>query len=58
MTPQGLLAYVDPASGSLAIQFLIAALLSGGLIFRRILFRPIAWAVRALWPGREKQAEH
>ena len=35
-----ILAYLDPATGSLVIQALIAGLVSVGFIFRRVLFGP------------------
>ena len=37
-----LFAYIDPATGSLVVQAVIAALLSAGIVFRRMLFNPIA----------------
>jgi hypothetical protein len=41
-----LLAYIDPSSGSLAVQFLIAAVLSAGVVLRNYVFWPVAWAMR------------
>ncbi len=41
-----LLAYLDPGSGSLAVQFLIAALLGGAVAFRSVVFRPLRWVLR------------
>jgi len=41
-----LLAYIDPSSGSLAVQFLIAAMLSVAVMFRDYVFWPFAWAAR------------
>ena len=35
-----ILAYLDPATGSLVIQALIAGLVSIGFVFRRVLFGP------------------
>jgi hypothetical protein len=43
-----LLAYIDPSSGSLAVQFLIAAVLSAGVVLRNYVFWPVAWAMRLL----------
>ena len=42
------LAYIDPSSGSLAVQFLIAAVLSAGVVLRNYVFWPVAWAMRLL----------
>jgi hypothetical protein len=41
-------AYIDPSSGSLALQVLIAALLSAGVVLRNYVFWPVAWAIRLL----------
>lgn len=41
-----LLAYLDPMSGSLAVQCLIAIAASGALFFRRVLFRPFSFLGR------------
>lgn len=35
--------YIDPASGSLATQLLLAALVSGGFLLRNFLLRPFSW---------------
>jgi hypothetical protein len=43
-----LLGYIDPSSGSLAVQFLIAAVLSAGVVLRNYIFWPVAWAIRLL----------
>lgn len=48
MTAFDLLAYIDPSSGSLAVQFLIAALLSAGFVFRQYALRPLVWMTRLL----------
>jgi hypothetical protein len=40
------LGYIDPQSGSLAVQFLIAAALSAGVVLRNYLFWPVTWALR------------
>jgi hypothetical protein len=38
-----LLAYIDPAIGSMLLQAMAAIVLAGGLFFRRIFFAPLAW---------------
>jgi hypothetical protein len=43
-----LLAYIDPSSGSLAAQFLIAAVLSAGVLLRNYVLWPVVWATRLL----------
>ena len=48
--------YIDPTSGSLAVQFVIAAAASGALVFRRTLFWPIAATVRLLKNRRSRRA--
>jgi hypothetical protein len=52
-----LVAYIDPSSGSLAVQFLIAAVLSAGVVLRNYVFWPVAWAMRLL-RGRRGASEH
>ncbi len=47
-----LLAYIDPSSGSLAVQLLIAAVLSAGVVLRNYVFWPVAWAMRLLRGSR------
>jgi hypothetical protein len=37
------LAYIDPAVGSMLLQAIAAMVLAGGLFFRRIFFAPFAW---------------
>ncbi len=39
----GVFAYLDPASGSMLVQALLAALVAAGIAFRRFLFAPILW---------------
>lgn len=41
-----ILAYLDPMSGSLAVQCLVAIAASGAFFFRRVLFRPFAFLSR------------
>lgn len=38
-----LLAYIDPAVGSMLLQAIAAIVLAGGLFFRRVFFAPLAW---------------
>lgn len=38
-----ILAYIDPAVGSMLLQAIAAMVLAGGLFFRRIFFAPLAW---------------
>ena len=38
-----ILAYIDPASGSIVFQVVIAALLSAGVMFRHALLAPLAF---------------
>ncbi len=38
-----LLAYIDPGSGSLLLQFLIAGLVGGGVFFRNQLVGMVSW---------------
>ncbi len=35
--------YIDPASGSLATQLILAALVSAGFMLRNALTRPFSW---------------
>jgi len=37
------LAYIDPGTGSILLQVLIASFLTAGVFFRRILFTPFAF---------------
>jgi hypothetical protein len=48
-----LLSYIDPSSGSIAAQFLIAAVLSAGVMLRNYVFWPVAWAMRLVRGQRE-----
>ena len=41
-----LLAYLDPITGSLAIQCLVAIAASGAFFFRRVIFRPFSFVSR------------
>lgn len=41
-----LLAYLDPGSGAILIQILIAALVTTGMVFRQMLWAPLAWFTR------------
>lgn len=43
------LAYIDPATGAIILQVLAAALLSVGVVFRRVFFSPIAATWRRLF---------
>ena len=47
-----LLGYLDPGTGAIVLQVVVAAFLSAGVIFRRVLFAPIAAVI-----GRGKKAE-
>ncbi len=38
-----ILAYIDPGSGSLLLQFLIAGLVGGGVFFRNQLVGMVSW---------------
>ncbi len=38
-----ILAYIDPATGSLVIQAVIAATVSAGFVFRRFVLTPLAF---------------
>ena len=38
-----LIAYIDPATGAIVLQAIIAAVLAGGVIFRRALQAPFAF---------------
>ena len=38
-----LLAYIDPAIGSMILQAVAAVVLAGGLFFRRIFYVPLVW---------------
>lgn len=40
------IAYLDPMSGSLAVQCLIAIVASGAFFFRRVLVRPFSFLGR------------
>jgi len=53
----GLLGYIDPSSGSLAMQVLIAAVLSAGVVLRHYLLRPVAWVLRFTRAHRRSQDE-
>ena len=48
------LAYIDPATGSLVVQAVIAAMLSAGIVFRRVLFNPLSF----FKGGRHKASAH
>jgi hypothetical protein len=37
------LAYIDPGTGSIVLQVVIAGMLTGGVLLRRYLFAPLAW---------------
>jgi hypothetical protein len=52
-----LLGYVDPQSGSLAIQFLIAAIVSAGIVMRHYVFWPVTWIVRR-FRGQGRVTQH
>ncbi len=39
----GVLGYLDPASGSMLVQALLAGIVAAGIAFRRFLFAPILW---------------
>ena len=42
MTVMGsVLGYIDPASGAIILQVVVAAILTMGIAFRRILFAPL-----------------
>lgn len=56
MNLDAFLAYIDPSSGSLAIQFVIAAAASGALIFRRVLLAPFFAAGRLLRAHRSRES--
>lgn len=51
MTQFSAFAYIDPASGSLAIQFLIAAAVSAGFVMRNYVLAPFFWMAR-MFRGR------
>lgn len=53
MGPAFLLAYIDPMSGSLAIQCLIAVAAGATFFFRRVLFRPLSFVSRLFGGGRQ-----
>jgi len=38
-----LLAYIDPGVGSMLVQVIVAAIVTGGVFARRILWMPFAW---------------
>ncbi|MEZ6091018.1 MAG: hypothetical protein R3C05_23955 [Pirellulaceae bacterium] len=37
------IAYIDPGSGAMVLQVVIASILGASLYFRRILFAPVLW---------------
>jgi hypothetical protein len=37
------LAYIDPGTGSMILQAVIATLLGAGVFFRRVMFNPMTW---------------
>jgi len=39
----GVFGYLDPASGSMLVQAILAGLVAAGIAFRRFLFAPILW---------------
>lgn len=41
-----LVAYIDPAIGSMLLQAIAAIGLAGAVVFRRILLAPLAWLGR------------
>ena len=41
--PTFLLAYIDPGVGSMLVQVIVAAIVTGGVFARRLLWTPIAW---------------
>jgi len=41
-----ILGYIDPASGAMMLQILVAGVLSVGIVFRQIIFAPIAFVKR------------
>jgi hypothetical protein len=45
-----LIAYIDPMSGTILLQLLIAAVVGTGLFFRRAL-----WRIVRLFPGRKAE---
>jgi len=51
-----LLAYLDPATGALVLQAIIACLLAGGVVFRRLLIQPLASLLRLFGKGRQDEA--
>ena len=47
-----LLAYIDPATGSIVLQVIVAGVLSMGIFFRRALLSPLQFFL-----GRNKQSD-
>jgi len=45
------LAYIDPSSGSLAMQVLLATVCGAGIALRQYLLGPFVWAFRRLRGG-------
>jgi hypothetical protein len=41
-----ILAYIDPATGAMVIQIVVAAVLTGGVFFRKVLLAPFAFLFR------------
>lgn len=52
-----LFAYIDPATGSLVVQAVIAAMLSAGIVFRRVLFNPLALLTGGRRNGSSESAD-
>ena len=48
MTLPAVFGYIDAASGSLAVQFLIAAAVSAGIVMRQYVLAPVLWMVRLI----------
>ncbi len=47
-------AYIDPGTGSMVLQIVLAAVLTAGVAFRRVLFAPLAM----LFGRRERSCEN
>lgn len=56
MRTLGLIAYIDPGTGALVFQVLIATLLSAGILFRRVLAAPLRFFLRSITPRRSDAA--
>ena len=54
-----LLAYIDPGTGAIVLQVIIAAVFSATLLFRRLFISPFAFVGRSLnrFLGKSKQNE-